>query len=719
MSLHYTNLRQNMRCFISKCLIACFGFLLLTAGNPVLAQATLSTDKPDYPPGSTVILTGSGFQSGEPVTLQVLHDGEGDNDESEHQPWTVTADESGNFVTTWHIPVDGDELNAVLVATADGQLSGLHAATTFTDANWTIGPSYNDLCGGVETELTFTITQTVTSTASPFPNGRFRIVFPAAGMVSSALIVSVSNSKNWIISLLAGNDVCLRAATSADALADLETIVFKLVVIPPNSIGQAQINGVSMAFGANCPTSGTAPTLPLNIIRVNRLSPVFTQCPSPDITVNTDAGLCSGVVNYTAQAAGSSPVVSYEFSGATTGSGSGTGSGSAFNKGTTHVKLTATNSCASAYCEFNVTVNDNEAPSITCPQNIVLSACEGTAMWDIPGVTDNCPGATIQQTEGPAPGSTIDNGTSTTVTYVATDASNNQTTCSFTISRAEELTATCTNTNAQLYFGYAGDQSSTVKVVPSGGAGPYKISISMNRALKCNVITSTGDELWIGGTGTTSSSNTTCPAAGDGDVPVSEAEDVTSYSVKVTLMADADITATITDADGCITTCTTHISAEDVRCFAGNSEISKVTICHQTGSTKNPCVTICVDESAVEEHLAHGDFYGNCGTGCSATSSLVNSSSILQKESLTVAEKLKVKVFPNPATTEFKLRLESNSSEEVRIIVTDIYGHQVYQAKGTIDQLYIFGQNFKSGMYIIKAVQGKQIQTLKVTKGKG
>lgn len=40
----------------------------------------------------------------------------------------------------------------------------------------------------------------------------------------------------------------------------------------------------------------------------------------------------------------------------------------------------------------------------------------------------------------------------------------------------------------------------------------------------------------------------------------------------------------------------------------------KVTICHRTGSKKNPFVTITVSRNAVPAHLRHGDRLGRCGT---------------------------------------------------------------------------------------------------------
>src|SRR5258706_1892879 len=128
-------------------LLVCLGMVVLARAQ---GTATLSSDQTDYAPGSTATLTGSGFQAGETVTLQVLHDPTGGDDATSpaHQPWTVAADSSGNFVTTWQVPADQDEVGATLKATADGQTSTLHAEVVFTDA------SLNSVAIGAQTGTT-------------------------------------------------------------------------------------------------------------------------------------------------------------------------------------------------------------------------------------------------------------------------------------------------------------------------------------------------------------------------------------------------------------------------------------------------------------------------------------------------------------------------------------------------------------------------------------
>ena len=85
--------------------------------------------------------------------------------------------------------------------------------------------------------------------------------------------------------------------------------------------------------------------------------------------------------------------------------------------------------------------------------------------------------------------------------------------------------------------------------------------------------------------------------------------------------------------------------------------------------------------------------------------------------SVTAKNALKLQALPNPTRTTFTLNLQSGSKENVQIIVTDMVGKKVYQTTGSSNRQYTFGQEFKSGIYIVQVIQGKQIQTLKLVKG--
>jgi len=70
-------------------------------------------------------------------------------------------------------------------------------------------------------------------------------------------------------------------------------------------------------------------------------------------------------------------------------------------------------------------------------------------------------------------------------------------------------------------------------------------------------------------------------------------------------------------------------------------------------------------------------------------------------------------------SSEFRLKVESNSREDVQIIVTNMFGEKVLATRGAVNNSYHFGANWRSGTYIIQVIQGKNIKTLKVVKGEG
>jgi hypothetical protein len=104
-----------------------------TVSSAITMTATVTTDKNDYAPGETAVITGTGFGSGETVTLHVEHTDGTEPGGGGHEHWTAITDANGNFTTTWYVNPD-DSGDSTFVLKAVGQTSGIIATTTFTDS---------------------------------------------------------------------------------------------------------------------------------------------------------------------------------------------------------------------------------------------------------------------------------------------------------------------------------------------------------------------------------------------------------------------------------------------------------------------------------------------------------------------------------------------------------------------------------------------------------
>lgn len=119
-----------------------------------------------------------------------------------------------------------------------------------------------------------------------------------------------------------------------------------------------------------------------------------------------------------------------------------------------------------------IIVYDTTPPVFTQPQNISLSACEPIAIWDAPLAEDACGDVTVIQTEGPEPGSKFEPGTTTTISYTATDAWGNESTTSFTVTRDAELMVLVTTEDGTCDNGNLG----SITTEALGGLAPYTYS---------------------------------------------------------------------------------------------------------------------------------------------------------------------------------------------------------------------------------------------------
>jgi subtilisin-like proprotein convertase family protein len=216
------------------------------------------------------------------------------------------------------------------------------------------------------------------------------------------------------------------------------------VEAPPGS-GSATVNYPAPTVSDNCPSVGapvctpaSGSSFPLGVTTVN--------CSVTDAAMNTAS--CSFSVTVTAGCAITCPanvtasntanqcgaVVTYP--APTTSGPCGTvtctpASGSFFPVGTTTVTCSET---SGAMCTFTVTVNDTQAPAITCPANVTANntpgMCSAVVTYGAVSATDNCTAPAIMCSQ--PSGSTFPVGT-TTVTCTATDAASNTATCSFTV----------------------------------------------------------------------------------------------------------------------------------------------------------------------------------------------------------------------------------------------------------------------------------------------
>jgi uncharacterized repeat protein (TIGR01451 family) len=173
-------------------------------------------------------------------------------------------------------------------------------------------------------------------------------------------------------------------------------------------------------------TTEIGPSCSFTVTVVDNTPPTIT-CSFP-FTVATDKGQTTAVVNYVpataTDACGIADVVCLPASGST------------FALGTATVNCTARDvNGNTSSCSFTVTVNDADAPVITCPQNIAMNlpATQTSAVinYPPPTATDNQPGVVV--TCAPPSGSTFPLGVSTVV-CVATDVSGNRATCGFSVS---------------------------------------------------------------------------------------------------------------------------------------------------------------------------------------------------------------------------------------------------------------------------------------------
>lgn len=363
-----------------------------------------------------------------------------------------------------------------------------------------------DINGACTTASTATLTIDDT-TAPTFDN------CPDPGFVTDVFTNSCVAGANWSIPVASDNcDGVTVAQTAGPAQGSQIALGMHTVTYTATDIGG---NTAICSFVINV---------------IDTENPVV-NCPA-DVVAGTDAGNCSAVVNgINVDATDCTTVtVSYAITGATSATGSGDASGTTFALGNSVVTYTATdNDGNSASCNFTVTVEDTEAPTITCASNFTRDAdadCDWTMLSTGLDATagDNCGVASLTHDYNGG-GTTLQNATfplgTTVVVWTATDAAGNSTACTVSVT-VEDNTAPAV-----------------------ACAGAQTVSLDANCEFIVPDYTNNGNA--------TASDNCELASVVQSPAPGSA----------ITAVTTTTITVTATDASGNTNTCTIAVTTED------------------------------------------------------------------------------------------------------------------------------------------------------------
>ena len=209
--------------------------------------------------------------------------------------------------------------------------------------------------------------------------------------------------------------------------------------------------------------SGNMATCSFTVNVFDNTPPTFTSCPA-SVTINaspTPNGNCGSIYSYNTPIAHDNCLTNVRLETAL-------GNGSLFPVGATLVAYRALDFSGNAgACSFTVTVVDNTPPQITCPSSITVNVDAGASSFAFSYATvtaaDNC-SATVSQTSGLASGAAFPIGTTTNI-FRATDAANNTSTCSFSVTVVGDITTQVAA--SALHFDGVSDYVSTASQITS------------------------------------------------------------------------------------------------------------------------------------------------------------------------------------------------------------------------------------------------------------
>lgn len=425
---------------------------------------------------------------------------------------------------------------------------------------------------------------------------------------------------------------------------------------------------------------------PLNIVRAN------------------DANQCGATVTY------ATPTNSDNCSAVTLTRTGGLASGSVFPKGVTMVNWRATDASGnSAVCDFTVTVNDTQAPTITCPANQTRGTdpnqCGAAVSYAVPTASDNCspaPTVTLQNPTGAGSGATFPKG-QTTVVWRATDGAGLTKTCSFriTVNDTQAPNIVCPNnrtvntdagvcTAATIYGtptftdNCAGGTAHLISGLPSGAAFPKGVTNVTWRAIDgaglmktCSFAVTVLDN---------QAPSITCP----GNVAVMAAPGECSAAATYA-------TPTATDNCGNVQSVSLLSGLASGSVFPQGATLNIWRAMDATGLSRTCSFTVTV----------------SCGT--QGSQHISDRSNTLQEQVKSAEPALLLQLAPNPANAEVRVWAENLSEEgDTELSIFDAQGKMVWrqQIDKVVSQPVVVSlADLSSGLYFVALRSEKQVAT--------
>jgi len=386
---------------------------------------------------------------------------------------------------------------------------------------------------------------------------------------------------------------------------------------------------------------------------------------------------------------------------------------------------------------------------------------------DLPGWTPNpyileVEGTPLSLLSGLYSGEEFPVGT-TTVSYEATDAAGNSSTCSFTVTvlDTEFPMAACQDVTVTLSGGSASISTSDVDGGSTDNCGIVSMSLSQE-TFSCDDIGDVPVTLTVtDAAGNSSTCSATVTVVGvvpsctieaiPGVGPYTGGPSTTIYlgygPQNVTLSGTAsggsvftyswnpsgglscsdcaapvftptaegnyNFTLTVTNEFGCSSTCTITICVLDIRVPGTNGK--KVYLCHvPPGNPGNP-QTLSISVNAVPAHLSNhqGDHLGACDQSCDNLKTSITAGELVDSHD----HEFSAIIYPNPSTTDFKVIVESESAEPASVLIYDLSGKIMQEIKEiAVEQEFTMGADLKAGIYIMKIQQSEHIQNVRIVK---